>query len=77
MEARGEHKEGHMRRARERAAAALTRAPTLPEALLVAGQLARADNDELDARALLQRYLEVGADDLRSLEQIDAWLGQR
>ena len=77
MEARGEHKDGHMRRARERAAAALTRAPTLPEALLVAGQLARADNDELDARALLQRYLEVGADDLRSLEQIDAWLGQR
>jgi hypothetical protein len=47
----------------------------LPEALLVAGQLARADGDDLDARALLQRYLEVGADDLRSLEQINAWIG--
>ncbi len=77
MQARSDQKKGHMRRAREKAAAALTRAPTLPEALLVAGQLARDDNDELDARALLQRYLEVGADDLRSLEQIDAWLGQR
>jgi hypothetical protein len=77
MQARGEKIRGNMRRAREKAAAALTRAPTLPEALLVAGQLARADNDDLDARALLQRYLEVGADDLRSLEQIDAWLGQR
>ncbi len=75
MMARRDHAKGHKRRARERAAAALTLAPTLPEALLVAGQLARAAGEDLDARALLQRYLEVGADDLRSLEQTRAWLG--
>ena len=68
---------GQTRRAREHAAAALARAPTLPEALLVAGELAKEAGDELDARALLQRYLEVGADDLRSTEQVDAWLGAR
>lgn len=73
--ARNARVDGHLRRARELAGTALSIAPTLPEALLVAGQLARADEDELSARALLQRYLELGADDLRSREQIDAWLG--
>ena len=77
MKARRAKKKGKMRRAREHAAAALSRAPTLPEALLLAGELAKEDGDELDARALLQRYLEVGADNLRSIEQVDAWLGAR
>jgi hypothetical protein len=76
LQARKAQAAGRTRRARELAAAALARTPTLPEALLIAGQLARADNDELNARALLQRYLELGADDLRSKEQIEAWLGQ-
>ena len=77
MKARRAKKKGKMRRAREHAAAALSRAPTLPEALLLAGELAKEDGDELDARALMQRYLEVGADNLRSIEQVDAWLGAR
>lgn len=77
MLARRARDNGKMRRAREHAAAALSRAPTLPEALLVAGELAKEAGDELDARALLQRYLEVGADDLRSIEQVEAWLGAR
>ncbi len=66
----------HLRRARELAAAALARSPALPEALLLAGQLAQEADDELAGRALLQRFLELGADDLRAKEQVEAWLGR-
>ncbi len=66
---------GHNDRARELAAMALSRSPKLPEALLLAGELARDSRDELSARALLQRFLELGADDLRAKEQVEAWLG--
>ena len=75
VQARRAQARGELGRARELAAAALARSPTLPEALLTAGQMARADNDELSARALLQRFLELGPDDLRAQEQIEAWLG--
>jgi len=75
-EARHARTHGHLGRARERAAAALAHAPDLPEALLLAGQLAQDDHDELAGRALLQRFLELGADDLRAKEQVEAWLGK-
>lgn len=67
---------GKKKRAQELAASALAKAPGLPEALLVAGRLAQKNNQNLEARALLQRYLEVGADDLRAREQVEAWLGE-
>jgi hypothetical protein len=66
---------GHIARARELALHALSLDPQLPEALLVAGQLAHRDHDELAARPLLHRFLELGADDLRAEEQVKAWLG--
>ncbi len=74
LRARVARNSGHLSRARELAAEALTRSPQLPEALLLAGQLAQADDDELAGRALLQRYLELDADDLRAKEQANAWL---
>lgn len=74
-QARRARDRGSLRRARELAALALARAPMLPEALLLAGTLARDDKDDLSARALLQRFLELGADDLRAKEQVEAWLG--
>jgi len=58
--------------ARELAAHALARRPDLPEALLLAGQLARKDGDRPAAAALFKRYLEVGADDLAAEEQVRA-----
>ena len=74
--ARAASNAGNRNRARELAAAALARSPNLPEALLLAGQLAQDDDDELAGRALLQRFLELGADDLRAKEQVEAWLGR-
>ena len=74
--ARAARNAGKRGRARELAAAALARSPNLPEALLLAGQLAQDDDDELAGRALLQRFLELGADDLRAKEQVEAWLGR-
>lgn len=67
---------GKRRHARELAASALSRAPSLPEALLVAGYLAQSDNDDLSARPLLQRFLELGADDLQARDQVEASLAQ-
>ncbi len=75
LRARAARNTGDLARARELAAEALTRSPQLPEALLLAGQLAQADDDELAGRAFLQRYLELDADDLRAKEQANAWLG--
>lgn len=48
--------------ARQRAARALARAPTLPEAILLAGDLAAAANDPGAARELWQRWLDGGPD---------------
>jgi len=59
--------------ARELAAHALARRPDLPEALLLAGQLARKDGDQAAAGALFKRYLAGGADDLAAEEQVRAF----
>jgi hypothetical protein len=61
-------------RAREMAARALVRRPDLPEALLLAGQLAHEAGERDQARALLSRYLELGADDAAAEEQVRALL---
>jgi isopenicillin-N N-acyltransferase-like protein len=58
-------------RARELAARALTRRPDLPEALLLAGELARAGGDEAAAALLFARYL-ASPDDLAAEEQVRA-----
>ncbi len=50
-------------RARERVARALALAPTLPEALVVAGTLAKAAGDRPAMQAAWARWLELGADD--------------
>ncbi|MCP4449572.1 MAG: hypothetical protein GY811_30200 [Myxococcales bacterium] len=76
VRARKARNSGKRNRAREFAASALARSPSLPEALLLAGQLAQDDDDELAGRAFLQRFLELGADDLRAREQAEAWLGR-
>lgn len=54
---------GEVTTARHSAARALARAPDLPEALELAGRLAASAGDHGAARALLQRWLDAGADD--------------
>ena len=73
--ARRLHQRGKLNLAREQTALGLARSPNLPEALHLAGELARLAGEDLDARAYFQRYLEVGADDLGAQEQARAWLG--
>lgn len=62
------------KRGRELAERAISWAPDLPEALLVAGELARATGDHEVADRYLRRYLEVGPDDLGAEERIRARL---
>lgn len=67
-----------MRRARQHhsrewAARALARRPDLPEALLLAGQLAHKAGDRDEARALLTRYL-AAPDDPSAVDQVKALL---
>lgn len=50
-------------RARERVARALALAPALPEALVVAGSLAKSAGDREAMRVAWARWLELGADD--------------
>ena len=69
---RGARTAGSVGGARELAAHALAQRPDLPEALLLAGQLARRDGDRAAAAALFQRYLELGPDDLAAEEQVRA-----
>ena len=59
--------------ARELANHALARRPDLPEALLLAGQLAHQAGDQAAAGALFKRYLAGGADDLAAEEQVRAF----
>lgn len=66
---------GDRDRAREQALRALALAPDLPEALLVAGDLARAAGDIEAARRYYRRCLDVGVDDLGEAEEIRAVLG--
>jgi hypothetical protein len=54
---------GSLVKARQLADRAVTRAPSLPEALLLAGELAAAAGDHAAARRLLQRWLDGGPDD--------------
>lgn len=54
---------GRKARAAELAARALALAPTLPEAVLVAAQIADARGDRNGARSAWQRWFELGADD--------------
>ncbi len=65
---------GGRRQARELVSRALVRAPDLPQALWMAAELARADHDDERARRLLQRYLDVGPDDLNAGEEARAIL---
>ncbi|ACY15975.1 carcinine hydrolase/isopenicillin-N N-acyltransferase family protein [Haliangium ochraceum] len=61
--------------AREQAARALALTPDLPEALLLAGDLARASGDSDAAKRFFGRSLEVGLDDPGAEEEIRALLG--
>lgn len=69
--ARQARADDHMRRARELVQRALAGAPNLPEALLLAGDLARAARDREIARQLYQRFLEA-PDDQGVTEEIRA-----
>ncbi len=60
-------------RDRERAARALARRPDLPEALLLAGQLAQAAGDRAAAKELFTRYL-TAPDDPSAVDQVKALL---
>jgi isopenicillin-N N-acyltransferase like protein len=71
-ELRAARRAGSVGGARELAAHALARRPDLPEALLLAGQLARQGGDRAAAAALFARYLELGPDDLAAEEQVRA-----
>lgn len=77
LAARAAAREGRLAAAREHAVRALAHAPDLPEALLLAGELARQAGDEDAALAHLRRYLEVGPDDLGAREQAEALVGPR
>lgn len=67
---------GQTKRARELVQRALTYAPDLPEALELAGQLARDNKDHEAARRYYERLLQVGPDDFGAEAEIRAYLGQ-
>lgn len=60
----------------ERAARALVRAPQLPEALLLAGKIARARGDIEGAKATLGLWLDGGPDDPQAEEDVKAFVGR-
>lgn len=57
------HAAGQLVTARQLADRAVARAPALPEAVLLAGELAAAAGDAATARRLLQSWLDAGPDD--------------
>lgn len=74
-QARREAHSGHLSRARELAMRALILTPDLPEALILAGDLARRDGDRPAAEGYFRRAIEAGLDDLGAEEEIRALLG--
>ncbi|WP_428268859.1 C45 family autoproteolytic acyltransferase/hydolase [Haliangium sp.] len=66
---------GRGERAREETLRALALAPTLPEALLLAGDVARAGGDHEGARRFYARCQELGIDDPDAAEEVKAVLG--
>jgi isopenicillin-N N-acyltransferase-like protein len=66
---------GQVSRARELVMRALILAPDLPEALILAGELAREAGDREAAEGYFRRCLEIGLDDLGAEEEIRALLG--
>lgn len=65
---------GSLVKARQLADRAVTRAPSLPEALLLAGELAAAAGDHAAARRLLQLWLDGGPDDPDREQKVRAQL---
>jgi hypothetical protein len=72
--ARRVHAAGHLARARQLADRAVARAPSLPEALLLAGELAGAAGDHVAARRLLQAWIDGGPDDPDREQKVRAQL---
>lgn len=70
--ARAARTDGDMARARELCARALVRRPDLPEALLLAAELAEADGDRPGAERFYRRALEVGPDGGEGEERLRA-----
>jgi isopenicillin-N N-acyltransferase like protein len=68
--ARAAASSGSLTAADEHVARALVRAPLLPEALLLAGELARARNDLPSARTSLSLWFDAGADDPAAAEEL-------
>ncbi|MCE9576210.1 MAG: hypothetical protein K8W52_23880 [Deltaproteobacteria bacterium] len=68
--------EDDLDRAIERCGRALARVPTLPEALQLEGELARARGDLAGARAALGQWLDNGPDDPGAAEEVKAQLGR-
>jgi tetratricopeptide (TPR) repeat protein len=66
---------GHVSQARELVMRALILTPDLPEALILAGELARRAGDREAAEGYFRRCLEIGLDDLGAEEEIRALLG--
>lgn len=72
--ARRAHAAGQLARARQLADRAVARAATLPEALLLAGELAGAAGDAPAARRLLQSWIAGGPDDPDREQKVRAQL---
>lgn len=68
------HAAGHLVTARQLADRAVARAPALPEAILLAGELAAAAGDAATARRLLQSWLDGGPDDPERESKVRAQL---
>jgi len=68
-------RDGSSGRAAEAIARALARVPNLPEALELAGRIARRRGDDTGGRALWQRWLDGTADDPGAEQEIRAVLG--
>lgn len=75
-QARRHWQQGGQRHARELVQRALAHAPDLPEALKLAGDLARAGGDRAAAEGYYQRYLDIGPDNLGDEEEVRALLGR-
>jgi hypothetical protein len=68
-------RDGSGARAAEAVARALARVPTLPEALELAGRIARRRGDDAGGRALWQKWIDGGPDDPGTEQEIRAVLG--
>jgi hypothetical protein len=65
---------GSSERAAELVARAMARVPALPEALYLAGELARLRGEDEIARRWFRAYVDGGADDLGAEEALRAYL---